>query len=369
MLVKISKEKLLKALNKAVRLINNKSPLIASTYYQFSASNNQLVIKSTDIENLFTQYIDCEVISEGEVLVNSAILNIVKDIKSNFIEIKKNSNNISFRDINGSFDLLVLNYSFPFKEESNFSLITGIPIEDLRLSIASVNILSKDTEGDLNFNFYNNTLTIRASDRKRVSFSKLILATSIVACSFALTTNLLEEFNKLFETGKGEVLIYKSNSHVKFAYENNELVCKLRDEKNYDLDNLLKDEDPLVFNLETKDFHDSIKRVLVLSKTTKLVRLDIEGNEIKVSSNDPLLGTGELKISCNITSSWPIKDNIILNGEYLLQSLGCFKGEKIYTRVRQRNLLFIGEYGDNKYNSTHMISLLKRADGNTSDGK
>ena len=106
MKLKVDQRSLSKHISIAQRAISSRTTLQILNGILIEASNNQLKITGTDLEISIETYLNCEVIEEGSIVVNSRIIgDIIKKLPNSTVYIEAKDNNINIRCDNSEFNI------------------------------------------------------------------------------------------------------------------------------------------------------------------------------------------------------------------------------------------------------------------------
>jgi|TARA_B100001093_G_scaffold173784_1_gene166639 DNA polymerase III subunit beta len=326
----IKRDVLLKSLSLVQGVVEKKNTLPILSNVLLEAKNNKLVIVATDLDLVFYDEIgEISTVKEGSTTTSATILyDILRKISANS-EINfdlKSENKLSIKNDNADFNLLCLptdnfpNFTDDF-EESNIT-INGSKLLSL-LNKTRISISNDDTRHYLNGIFLHTTesqnnlyLTGVATDSHRLSsssieidknskFSPLILPKKTV---FQLCT-LLQEINE-------KVTIRTSESKIEFKIKNTKLISKVIDGKFPDYRKVVPTGNNKNLTIPTKDFTNSIERVIAVSIDKKEgVKLVLNNNSVRLSVNSTNSGEGNEVVKANYSGE---ELTISFNSKYLI---------------------------------------------------
>ena len=337
----IKRDVLLKSLNLVQGVIEKKNTLPILSNVLLEVKNNKLIIVATDLDLIFYEEVDdIKISKEGSTTTGAAILyDILRKISSDS-EISfdlKSENKLSLKTDSSDFNLLCLpTENFPnFSEnfENNKILLDKFKFLSL-LNKTKVSISNDDTRHYLNGIFIHLTesgqktyLTGVATDSHRLSSSSMEIESGKNFNSLILPKKTVFQLCSLLEENKNKLFIQISDTKIQFSIGNVKLISKVIDGKFPDYRKVVPSDNDKVLNVLSKDFIDSIERVMTVSLDRKEgVKLIINKDNIKLSVNSTNSGEGNEIIKANYNSD---TTTISFNSKYLID---------IASQVEDKNL-------------------------------
>jgi DNA polymerase-3 subunit beta len=127
-----------------------------------------------------------------------------------------------------------------------------------------------------------------------------------------------------------DVKIYFSKTHMSFKLNEYELISRLIKQKYPDYSSVIPLENEFMLEVETKELHDVIKRMMLFSTSnTRRVKFTISSDNLEISAEDLDLGaSGTENINCKYAGE-PLE--IGFNSSYVNDVLGHLSFEKKIT--------------------------------------
>jgi DNA polymerase-3 subunit beta len=124
-----------------------------------------------------------------------------------------------------------------------------------------------------------------------------------------------------------EVKIHLSKSYASFKLNDIELITRLISQKYPDYASVIPMENEFSLKVNTKDVHDSIKRMMLFSTTsTRRVKFSITKDMLNISAEDLDIGaSGEEKVTCDYSGD---DLEIGFNSSYVNDMLSHLSGEE-----------------------------------------
>jgi DNA polymerase-3 subunit beta len=308
----IKRDVLLKSLSLVQGVVEKKNTLPILSNVLLEAKNNKLIIVATDLDLVF--YDEIEEISikkEGSTTTSATILyDILRKISAN-------------SEIN--FDLCLPTDNFPnFTddfEESNIT-INGSKLLSL-LNKTRISISNDDTRHYLNGIFLHTTesqnslyLTGVATDSHRLSSSSIEIDKNLKFSSLILPKKTVFQLCTLLQEINEKVIIRTSESKIEFKIKNTKLISKVIDGKFPDYRKVVPTGNEKNLTVSTKDFTNSIERVIAVSIDKKEgVKLVLKNNSVRLSVNSTNSGEGNEVVKANYIGD---ELTISFNSKYLI---------------------------------------------------
>tara|TARA_B100001564_G_scaffold333770_1_gene321686 strand:- start:610 stop:1725 length:1116 start_codon:yes stop_codon:yes gene_type:complete len=326
----VKRDILLKSLNFVQGVVEKKNtlPILSNVLLQLKES--KLLIVATDLDIVFQDEIsDVKIIKEGSTTTSAAILfDILRKVPSNS-ELSfdlKNDNKLSLKSDNSDFNLLCLPIdNFPtFNDEFDGLEINLSSSKFLKLlNKTKIAISNDDTRHYLNGIFIHLTeshgrkfLTGVATDSHRLSSSSLELEKADNLAPIILPRKSVFQLCTLLSENTEKIILQLSENKIKFSLGNIKLISKVIDGKFPDYKKVVPLNNEKSLTVQSKDFIDSIERVMSVSLDRKEgVKLLIGKDNVQLSVNSANSGEGNEKIKADFSSE---SLNISFNSKYLI---------------------------------------------------
>ena len=342
MKVSLSTEYLEKALSVANKIIPSKTPLNVLEGVKIEASDNQLILTTTDLENEFKAFINCEVFSEGSVIIPSKeLFKIISKIDYPEIQLELEENKLIINSLGfkaelttisegeypelefGDFeDSIVLNSEY-FENAINYVVYASSYPEDSNPVFAG--ILFEIEDNKINFvatdgsqlAFY--SLNYKSSKTKEVNYKLIVPVKSLNAVIKELDQEVSIGFNQnsisfSYDTEYGKIVINSKLIEGNFPEYKEVIPSKFKTS----------------FNISRKPFLNAIKRVSLLSKSKELsgvVIFDISKNKLVIESIESEIGKAKEELIISNFKGEPL--NIAFNSKFLEDMLNKVKEDEL----------------------------------------
>ncbi len=325
----IRRDILLKSLNHVQGIVEKKNTLPILSNVLIEIKNKKLTIVATDLDIVFyDELLDIKIITEGSTTTSANILyDILRKISSN-ANIKfdlKTENKLNLKTENSDFNLLCLpTENFPNFSENFSETVISLSRNNLLslLNKTKIAISNDDTRHYLNGVFLHLTenenktfLTGVATDSHRLSSSSIEIESGKKFSSIILPRKTVFQLCALLESNQEKIHIQTSENKIQFVLGNSKLISKVIDGKFPDYRKVvpLNNEKNLI--VSTKDFVNSIERVITVSIDKKEgVKLILNKDNVKLSVNSTNSGEGNEIIKAKYNSD---EMTVSFNSKYL----------------------------------------------------
>lgn len=297
---KIETKTLLHALNKVSHIINNKSPipLLNGIYFNLDSTNLTLIGSDSDITIKYQIKDNLEIIKIGKIVLPKVIVEIIKKINDEWIEIELINNSLvliksekSEFKINGILADDFPNIDFSFDGDQvilNSSLINSIINET---TFATSNEEIRPVLTGVNFTCKNNILTCVATDSFRLAKKEIELNESY-NFNINVPAKCLNEAAKLIKDEES-INVYISNQKIVFDLNDIIIQSRLINGNYPDVSHLIPNDFQSYLKVNKKDFLESLDRANILSINTSNFTVTLEKNSslLTLSSKSQEVGS------------------------------------------------------------------------------
>ena len=326
----INRDVLLKSLSIAHNIIERKNTLPILSNVLLEIKKDKLNIVATDLDILFLDEItDFKFNKEGSTTTSATVLfDILKKLPQN-TEISfslQSENKLNISAENSKFNLLCLPVdNFPSLNE-NFQT-DGININGEKflslLNKTKISMSNDETRHYLNGIYIHITesektsyLTGVATDSHRLSSSSITLDKIDNFKPFILPKKAVFQLCNLLQENKENILLNSSETKIQFRIGKSKIISKVIDGKFPDYKKVVPLNNEKSLTVQSKDFIDSIERVMSVSLDRKEgVKLLIGKDNVQLSVNSANSGEGNEKIKADFSSE---SLNISFNSKYLI---------------------------------------------------
>lgn len=333
MKLKVNQRILSKHINIAQRGISSKTTLQILNGILFDASNGRLKLTGTDLEISIETSLDCEIIEEGTIVVDSRIIgDIIRKLPDSIIHIEAENNNINIKCDNSEFNIA----GNPGKDYPELPLIIEnesflLPSDILKSVIKQTVFATSQDENrpsltgvlvELN----NNNISFVALDGYRLALRKLAIDSDLDTRIIILGRSL-NELNRILEDTKDDLKISIAPGHVVFNLGDTIVYSRLLEGQFFNYKDIIRNEHKTSIIVNKRSLQDSLERASLLAKEEKanLVKFSLNNNRVIIKSNSEI-GNVHEEIE-SIQNGENI--NIAFNSRYLLDGIRVIEADNI----------------------------------------
>jgi DNA polymerase-3 subunit beta len=342
MKVNLSTVYLEKALSVANKIIPSKTPLNVLEGVKMEANDNQLILTTTDLENEFKAFINCEVFSEGSVIIPSKeLFKIVSKIDYPEIQLELEENKLIINSLGFKAELTTISEGeYPELEFGDFEDSIVLANEDFENAINYVVYASSYPEDSnpvfagILFEIEDNKINFVATDGSQLAFYSLNYKGSKTKGANYKLIVPVKSLNAVIKELNQEVSIGFNQNSISFSYdtEYGKIVInsKLIEGNFPEYKEVIPSKFKTSFNVSKKPFLNAIKRVSLLSKSKELsgvVIFDISKNKLVIESIESEIGKAKEELVISNFKGEPL--NIAFNSKFLEDMLNKIKEDEL----------------------------------------
>ena len=333
------KEKLLKGINSVVKAVPTRTTMPILEGILIQTNTNQLKLTSYDLELGIEYNMACNVIEEGNTVVNSIMFSeIIRKLPDTDISIELNENNLLVIECEGSLYKLSTMNPDEFPELPKIVVENSIEIEQtilknmIRKTIFAVSIEENRPifTGCL-FEVINNSLNVVAIDGFRMGWVSS-LATASNNFKAVIPGKTLNEVNKIILDSFDQIKIGVSKNQGIFEMENCKIVTRLLDGEFLNYASVIPNNWETRIRVNKNILQNCFERISLISSSSiekekkYPVKISIEVGKIIISCTNQ---TGDAKEE--IYTETEGKDlEIGVNPKYFLDALKAIEDEETY---------------------------------------
>ncbi len=309
---KINSKELEKLLSKIIPAVPTRTPMPILENFLFEVKDGQLTIYATDLEISLKSSLNIVAEENIKIVVPARLLNdIVRSLKDTTIHFKLMANKkINIVTDMGKYTISYLDADeFPEipsvesdknAKEINETLINGIELRqafDKCAFAMSKEEMRPAMMGTL-FEFTDDGLRLVTTDGHRLVN---MLKKNIKAAfnqQYVVPERAVSVLSKILD--EKDVKIHLTKTYVSFKLNDIELITRLIAQKYPDYSSVIPLENEFQMKVNTKEIHDSIKRMMLFStSSTRRVKFSIKKDALEISAEDLDIGaSGEEKVVC-----------------------------------------------------------------------
>jgi DNA polymerase-3 subunit beta len=309
----VIKNEILPFLNMAINFTSPKNVNTILQNFYIEAEDDQITIRATNLQTGICMSIPAKIEQTGETTVSAKkFLDIIRELPdSSLINMELTNSKLKIKSEKSTFNLSILS-------PEQFPTMTDITPE-YSIKVNSDNLLktlkktyfcistdpTKPEYNGAHFKVYGNTLEVSSADFQRIATSKFNFSEEYYdEFIINIPKKTISEVMKILEYSE-YTEIETDKRQVQFKIGNITVFSKLIEKYIRSMTKLLESEYAINIKIPTKEFHDAIKRVSVISSdTTHGVVFSFENDKVSIYSIETEYGQGFETIN-----------NIELNGE------------------------------------------------------
>jgi len=336
---KVNSKELEKLLSKIIPAVPTRTPMPILENFLFEVKDGQLTIYATDLEISLKSSLNIVAEENIKMVVPARLLNdVVRSLKETTIHFKFMANKkINLITDTGKYTISYLDADeFPeipsVDADKNAKDINQVSINGLELRYAfdkSAFAMSKEEMrpammGTL-FEFTDDGLRFVATDGHRLVN---LLNKNVKAAfnqQYVVPERAVSVLAKVLD--EKDVKISLTKSYVSFKLNDMELITRLIAQKYPDYASVIPLENEFMMKVNTKDIHESIKRMMLFStSSTRRVKFSIKNDSLEISAEDLDIGaSGEERVVCEYKGD---EIEIGFNSAYVNDVLSHISGEE-----------------------------------------
>ena len=334
------KEKLLKGINSVIRAVPTRTTMPILEGILIQTNNNQLKLTSYDLELGIEYTMECNVIEEGNTVVNSIMFSeIIRKLPDTDINIEINENNLLVIECEGSLYKLATMNADEFPELPQIVIENSIETDQtilknmIRKTIFAVSIEENRPifTGCL-FEVINNSLNVVAIDGFRMGWVSNSLSSASSDFKAVIPGKTLNEVNKIILDSFDRIKIGVSKNQAIFEMENCKIVTRLLDGEFLNYASVIPKDWETRIRVNKNILQNCFERISLISSSSiekekkYPVKISIEVGKVTISCTNQ---TGDAKEEM-FTETEGKDLEIGVNPKYFLDALKAIDDEEIY---------------------------------------
>ena len=340
----INTKALLSAIQNVVGVVEKKQTMPILGHILFELANKKLTLTATDLEVQIKSYAEAsEAESENVSFTVSGrkVYDIIRSLKDEAVNLVLADDELTITTNKSSYKLATLStQDFPIFEDKK-------PQESFTINQADLTKIFVKTQfamAQQDVRFYLNGLLLEVGPNKLTAVAtdghRLAKATttiekgSIEDNAFILPRKAVQELTRTMNEEKDCKLSYSANQ-ASFSYGDIEFTTKLIDGKFPDYKRVIPESTETKIMLDTGTLKPALQRVSILANEKfKGVRVEISGNELVVSSENP-----EQEAAKEVIDLSEEQKNLVLgfNVSYLIDAISSCDGNLICLGLNDEN--------------------------------
>lgn len=334
MILKVNKKDLVDSVTIVQKAIATKSAMPILEGILLEAKNGELILRGTDVDLSIETSFATEIQEEGKIVVNSRMFgDIIRKLPNNIITLDTAENNTVV--VSAEKSVLNLLYmdpeDFPVfpKVEEDFSLTIGQGLFKNMIRKALFSVAQEDTRPILMgmlFETEDDQLNLVGLDGYRMALVSHKVS-SPKNIKRVISGKTLRDLLTILSDGDEPITLSFTDNHVLFQMGTTRMISRLLQGDYLKYQNMIPDYNKLKVVVDRNEFREATERAFVMANegTTNLIRLNINDNEVIVSSNSKL-GKMREELYAEVEGEGL---EIAFNARYILDILKTMDDEKI----------------------------------------
>lgn len=330
---KVNQRELSKHINIVQKSISSRTTLQILDGILLQAKNGKLKLTGTDLELSIESFVDCQIMEEGSIIVNSRIFgDIVKRLPNSDISIKVDKTSINIRCEHSEFNIS----GSPGEEYPDLPLVVerdsfSIPMDIFKSVIrktvfATTTDETRPTLTGVLVEIEDRMITFVALDGYRLAFKRLPIE-SEAQTKIIIPGRSLNEINKILDDKEEDMDISIAPSHIIVNLGDTTIYSRLLEGPFFNYKDIIRQDHKTSAVVNKEGFQRSLERASLLAKEEKanLVKLSLVEEKLNIKSNTEVGNVFEV-----IDAKKDGEDvNIAFNSRYILEGIKAIDDEEI----------------------------------------
>lgn len=351
------KDDLLNGINIVLKAVSSKSTMPILECILIDAENDTIKLTGNDMELGIETTVKGNILSKGKIALDAKLLSeIVRKLSGEESPITIESDEKYTTTItcnNSKFKIQGKNgeeFSYlPFIEREHYICLSQFTLKEVirqTLFSISANDSNKMMTGEL-FQVEENQLKVVSLDGHRMSIRKVMLKDTYQDIKVIVPGKTLSEISKILNgDNDSEVLIFFSQNHILFEFDNTVVVSRLIEGEYFRIEQMLSSDYETKVTINRREFLDNIDRasILIRENDKKPIILNVLDNVMQMKLNSSF---GTMNSEADIRKTG--KDIMIgFNPKFLMDALRIIDDEEIdIYMMNPKSPCFIKDPGEN----------------------
>lgn len=333
MKIQVNQNTLANHINIVQKGISSKTTLQILDGILIETVNDKLKLTATDLEIGIETYLDCDIIEEGTIVINSRIFgDIIKKLPNAPINIEVKDNNINITCEGSEFNILGSNpHEYPelptIIDQNSFNIPKDLFKSAIKQTVfATTQDETRPILTGVLLDITDKIGSFVALDGYRLALRNIPIDAE-ENVKIVIPGRVLSELNKILDDDDNEITITIASSHVIFNMGNTVVSSRLLEGQFLNYKDIIREDHKTNIIVNRKDFKNSLERASLLAKEEKanLVKLNTTDNQVLIKSNTEIGNVNE-QISSKHNGD---NINIAFNSKYILDGIKIIDSEEI----------------------------------------
>jgi DNA polymerase-3 subunit beta len=329
----INQKDLSKHINIAQRGISSKTTLQILDGILIETMNDKIKLTATDLEISIETFVNCQVLEEGSIVVNSKIFgDIIKKLPDAPVHINVKNNKVNIICENSEFNIIGNpGNDYPdlptIVEEKNFVLPKDLFKNAIRQTVfATTQDETRPSLTGVLLEIQDNIISFVSLDGYRLALRK-IPTKSDINLKIIIPGRSLNELNKILEDREEDINISAAPGQVVFNIGDTIVYSRLLEGQFFNYKDIMRKDHKTSVIVNRREFQNGLERASLLAKEEKanLIKLSIMDNNVIIRSNSEI---GDVYEKIDSTQDGE-NLNIAFNSRYILEGIKIMESEEI----------------------------------------
>ncbi len=367
MRIEINQRDLAKQINIVQKGTSSKSTMQILSGILLEAFDGKLKLITTDLEIGIETYVECNIIEEGSIVINSRIFgDIIKKLPNSPIFISVENNKMNIKCENSEFNILGSNaLEYPelptIINQNSFTMSKDLLKSAIRHTVfATTEDETRPILTGILLEISNGMASFVALDGYRLALRSIPVDIE-ENIKIIIPSKALIELNKILEDSEENLNIAIAPGHVIFNMGETLLFSRLLEGQFLNYKDIIRKDHKTTVLVNKKEFQDSLERASLLANEAKtnLIKLNIREDKIKIKSNSEIGNVNEEVYSKQNGDEL----DIAFNSRYILDGVRIIEAEEIeLSFMGGLNPCIIKPVGDENYTYLALPVRLARED-------
>lgn len=330
------------------KVINSKNALTILDNFLLTVEGETLTITGSDQENVMTASVDImEVEGEGSIAISAKrLLDIFKEISGQALTfyINESTFEVDIRFMNGHFNFMGVSaaeYPARMRQEDDAKEFT-VPAQVVQKGIentifaASTDTIRPVMTG-IFWDIHPNDITFVSSDTHKLVKYVNKDCSPFLEASFIMPAKPANILRSILGKEESDLMVRMDSKSATFMFGNYTLSCKFIKGNYPNYNRVIPENNPFLLTIDRVSFLTAMRRVaLFASAASSLVRLNIQPNEVLLSSQDLDYSTSaEERVACDYEGNTM---TIGFNAQFMIEVLNNLKSETVLIKLADPSL-------------------------------
>ena len=331
------RETIMREIANAAEIISSRNAISVLANVYLHASDNQLIIRATDLKVSYEGRAAVEVVSPGTTtVICDKLLGILRSLPEGEVEFEQaEDHTLNVRPVFRKIDFQLRGMSpdkYPEFQDADDALFFELPQKDLSQMISQTLFAVSDDEGRYFMNgvfmeSQGGKLVLAATDSHRLAYiSKPLPAKAAEFKGIIVPPKIMSVVRK-FASGEGNLSLAVTDKNVHVRLDTYRMNSGLIDAQFPNVQRVIPDKQEHQLIVARADLLDGLRRVsLLVEQKSRRVHLEVGDGKLVVRASEGEVGTAQEEVECKYQGP---EFKLALNYIYLLEPLKEIDAEQV----------------------------------------